>query len=58
MKKTYMKPEMATAIVNSEFNLLAGSGSASSTDGTTLEIHDTGATGAAEGNENSSVWDD
>ena len=58
MKKTYMKPEMASTMIEVQNKLMAGSGKASSTDGTTeLNISDTGATSDAEGN-TGSFWGD
>ena len=57
MKKTYMKPEVASTMIEVQNKLMAGSGTASSTDGTQLNISDTGATGDAEGN-TGSFWGD
>lgn len=58
MKKTYMKPEMASTMIEVQNKLMAGSGTASAADETTeLNISDTGATGDAEGN-TGSFWGD
>ena len=58
MKKTYMKPEMASTMIEVQNKLMAGSGKATAEDGTKLNISDTGASGVAEGNESGSLWGD
>ena len=57
MKKTYMKPEVASTMIEVQNKLMAGSGKASAEDGTSMTISDTGASGDAEGN-TGSLWGD
>ena len=57
MKKTYMKPAMASTMIEVQNKLMAGSGKASAADGTNVNISDTGASGDAEGN-TGSFWGD
>lgn len=57
MKKTYMKPEMASTMIEVQNKLMAGSGKAIAEDGTSMTISDTGASGDAEGN-TGSFWGD
>ena len=59
MKKTYMKPEVASTMIEVQNKLMAGSGKATAADdpNTSLTISDTGASGDAEGN-TGSLWGD
>ena len=57
MKKTYMKPEVASTMIEVQNKLMAGSGKATAEDGTSLTISDTDATRDAEGN-TGSFWGD
>ena len=57
MKKIYSKPEMTSMKIAMENSIMAGSGNATSSDGTTVGIHDTNATTDAESN-SGSFWDD
>ena len=57
MKKTYLKPEVASTMIEVQNKLMAGSGKATAEDGTSMTISDTGATGEAEGN-TGSFWGD
>ena len=57
MKKTYLKPEMAETIFNSENELLAGSINLDD-EGGTGNPSDQGAEGDGLSKENGSFWDD